>query len=312
MIKSSSSVSSETEPANSEPILEDDCAKVLKEKFNCGFDSQGRLKNLDSGESLILPSQLEYNRLGDLVIRYVQEKLKTELEIREIWIPEDVQERCNIFISKDWETNSEKAMVLIQGAGDVRSGIWSRSICINDSLELGSMIPYAKQAVEENYSVIILNPNFNVDILSGKKIKHNENPILHSLYVWEKYVVNSPAKEITIVAHSCGGVCTIELLKNHWKFFKHKVKAIAFTDSVHSCGLSLRKKQRKYLMKTAVDWVTSAQPLDTKIKCPYPRDNGCTNVSAGHMKHEYTSGTAKNSIFCFFKEMLENNKNTYI
>ena len=32
-------------------------------------------------------------------------------------------------------------MVLIQGTGSVRAGIWARSASINDNFEIGSMIP---------------------------------------------------------------------------------------------------------------------------------------------------------------------------
>jgi hypothetical protein len=143
--------------------LEIDYMELLKKEFNCTFDKKTRLVKYGSEERLILSSQSEYDRIGNLVIGHVQSKMKKDLGMKEIWIPQDSEEKCNIFLSNDWETNTEKAMVLIQGARDVRAGIWARSVCINENLELGSMLPYISQALEENYSAIVFNPNFNKD-----------------------------------------------------------------------------------------------------------------------------------------------------
>jgi hypothetical protein len=62
---------------------------------------------------------------------------------------------------------SKTALVLIQGTGAVRAGIWARSVCINDSFELGSMLPQVQWAVDQGYPFIIMNPNYNTDPISG-------------------------------------------------------------------------------------------------------------------------------------------------
>lgn len=306
-MKDSFSGLSDTGQTAPKSSLEIDYMELLKTEFNCAFDKKTKLVKYASEERLILSSQSEYDQIGNLVIGYVQSKMKKELGMKEIWIPEDSGEKCNIFLSNDWETNTEKAMVLIQGARDVRAGIWARSVCINENLELGSMLPYINQALQEKYSAIIFNPNFNKDPKTGKAIKYCENSFAHTLYVWEKYVQRSRAKSLAIVAHSFGGVCTLELIKKHWSDFNNKVKAIAFTDSVHTFDPRLTQEQNDYLMRTSVNWAKSSEPLNTKIVSPI--DNGCVNVSAGHAKHEFTSGTAKPAVFNFFREMLNNNKN---
>ena len=62
------------------------------------------------------------------------------------------------------ESNNEKtALVLIQGTGNVRAGIWARSVCINDDFENGTMLPQIKWAFQKNFPVIVMNPNFNRD-----------------------------------------------------------------------------------------------------------------------------------------------------
>ena len=44
------------------------------------------------------------------------------------------------------QNKDRRALVLIQGAGAVRAGIWSRSVCVNDSLEKGSVLPFLVHA----------------------------------------------------------------------------------------------------------------------------------------------------------------------
>jgi hypothetical protein len=79
------------------------------------------------------------------------------------------------------------------GSGNVRAGQWARKPCFNDSLQvrllpqhlraslgltsalpprdqIGSVLPYIKQAHEAGWAVIVLNPNLNevhsLDVLS--------------------------------------------------------------------------------------------------------------------------------------------------
>jgi len=40
-----------------------------------------------------------------------------------------------------------------------RPGVWARSLCINDTVHTGSMLPFVGKAKYLGYSVLILNPN---------------------------------------------------------------------------------------------------------------------------------------------------------
>lgn len=112
-----------------------------------------------------------------------------------------------IFVSEDWETNTERALILIQGTGDVRSGYWARSVCMNDTIELGSMIPDIEFAQNNGFSVLVMNPNYTKDEKGNSVDKQVKGMNTHSLYVWENFVEENicPAKELFIVAHSAGG-----------------------------------------------------------------------------------------------------------
>ena len=104
-------------------------------------------------------------------------------------------------------------MVLIQGAGSVRAGIWARSVCINDSFETGSMLPFLRIAQKLGIPVLIMNPNFNRDPETKAIIPHSHTMQDHAEWVWRQYVVNSGFDKINIVAHSAGGGCLKAIMK---------------------------------------------------------------------------------------------------
>lgn len=59
--------------------------------------------------------------------------------------------------------------LIIQGSGAVRAGMWARAVCINDSLEMGSILPYLVRAKKNGLGVIVFNPNLNhVDTVPHK------------------------------------------------------------------------------------------------------------------------------------------------
>lgn len=94
---------------------------------------------------------------------------------------------------------------------------------------------------------MILNPNERYSQNSkvkNKKIEEFSTMEKHCRWVWrnilEKKINNE--SQIFIVAHSMGGACTVEILKNEKK--KESIKKIAFTDSVHGQDLKflIRRK----------------------------------------------------------------------
>jgi len=81
--------------------------------------------------------------------------------------------KSNIFMSSSFlhpkpeENAGKRALVLIQGTGAVRAGIWARSVCINDNLEKGSMLPFCEICRKLGISVLVMNPNYNRDPKTG-------------------------------------------------------------------------------------------------------------------------------------------------
>lgn len=125
-------------------------------------------------------------------------------------------------------------------------------LIINESLDQGTQIPYVERAIARNYGVMILNTNDNYQA-DGKKIPHSSSAEEHAHCVWENYVSNAKASSIVIVAHSYGGVVTVALADQLKTEFENKVKAIAFTDSVHAFSPI---KLPKFMKEVSIDLYT--------------------------------------------------------
>jgi hypothetical protein len=312
--------------------------------FNYFFNDKGELRNmLKNDEPFHFISQRHYEAIGDFIVREIQWRMVRDCGLKELWLPLDDESlkldslsvtaqdqqrilKNNIFLSSNWET-ADKLMLLIQGSGAVRAGQWARALCMNESLETGSQIPYIQQAHMEGYAVVVFNPNLNClpkkeipdrytrkgflmtdkpsPLPSSKyeEIPEHESPPTHVITVWDQFVSKAQAKDIVIVAHSAGGYCTMQLLKARHPEVLKKLRGIAFTDSVHSVSLSDPAAMREFICNHATNWVTSDTPLDTLIQ-PASR-YGCRCLSAGHTRHENTSASCQVSAFRYLAEKIE-------
>ena len=93
------------------------------------LDFQGpdlKLLPIDSKEvQLPKMSQGEFEELGEQVIGAIQQIMKRDFQMQELWLPETAkptEPKCNVFVSKDFFTNTERCLILIQGTGSVRAG----------------------------------------------------------------------------------------------------------------------------------------------------------------------------------------------
>lgn len=89
----------------------------------------------------------------------------------------------------------------------MRAGIWARSVCINESLELGSMLPFIDLCHNLSIPVLVMNPNMSTDPETKEQIPFSTSMDVHAIYVWNKYVMGSGFDHISVVAHSAGGGC---------------------------------------------------------------------------------------------------------
>lgn len=285
------------------------------EGFGYGFNEEGKLKQIDKETGKLTDkgfdfniytsaqeNQAHYEALGETITDAVYERLEKDVGLKRLYLPDDVpqEEATFIFSTTEKLNKPKKLLVLIHGSGVVRAGQWARSLIINHSMESGTQIPYINKGREQGYEVLLTNTNDNYRKVAGggtKGIKGSRNPTEHAVSVFEKYIIPSEPEAVAIVAHSYGGVVTVELAQKFPQFFKEKVFAVGFTDSVHSGSLV-----PEVLISIGRNWVTSKEPLDTTLtisKRDLPR------YSAGHIKHEMTSYSCMDALFKFFEERYE-------
>ena len=294
-------------------IKKEQSSKELEQLIDYKYNEKGELLHKETGKKVSKLSQKEYELVGKYVQKYVEELLIQKFDLITLYVPnnksndytkrDESQAQCKIVTTKDFPDNP-KCLILIQGTGAVRLGQWARSVCINENLDLGSMIPYVEKAINQHFSVIILNPNERRDFLyEEKRIKDFTTMERHCVYVYNKIIkTNLNIKEIYIVAHSMGGVCTVEILLNNKEdLLGGKIKKIAFTDSVHGEEYQdLGKKGIEQFRKISRNYVGSEKNLGEFERDYTTSYGGVDCYSSGHKKHEYTSGSAIDEIFKYF------------
>ncbi|RGB31756.1 Arb2 domain-containing protein [Rhizophagus diaphanus] len=295
------------------------------EGFGYRFNEKGELRDIKTGGRFEFfyrtgdryYNQRRYEELGDVIGEFIENELVKQYNLIRKIIPVELKEDDNIaksriYISDDAQ-ECQTLLLLIQGSGVVRPGQWARQVIINDSLELGTMFPYIRKAQELKWGIVIFNPNENYGSIMKddgevgyRRIYGSESPQSHCLYVWDKFVKNARAKEILIVAHSYGGICTNYLLDQYAEDFYKRVKGIALTDSVHSSGM-IPTHSKHWFSKKAINWIKSDLPMNDPIR-EADQFYGCSCFSAGHQKHEYTSGVAIEPVFEFLQFRSRGNK----
>lgn len=296
------------------------------QEFGYEFNKEGKLRQLDpltreiTEEPFVFNvsadpkyNQARYEALGELITPYVYDLLLNDTGLKKLPVPVGQSPSSFIFASDDALSNPYKLMILIHGSGVVRAGQWARSLIINDSLQSGTQIPYIKKAKALGYGVFVFNTNDNTVLVDGKvvPIKGSSNPTEHANSVWNDYVKSAKAKHIVVVAHSFGGVCTVELASSHFGDFSSRVVAVALTDSVHQFrSRNLDLDVRKYLRSVGRNWVSSSKLLDEVIEDDVQDE--IISVSAGHKKHEMTSWSCINSLFDFLEDKVRAKNNTVV
>ncbi len=193
---------------------------------------------------------------------------------------------------------------------------------MNNGLKEGTQLPYIERAIDRGYAVIVTNTNQLQDKMAGRG-----NPEGHAATVWKELVQPSKARRVAIVAHSYGGVVTLELAKLFPADFVEQVFCIAFTDSVHSeklQGVMEKPKLMRRLADISLNYVASEEELGTDLETRpkrYVRNlsknqfyaNSETpffrfrirRVSAGHDTHEWISYSAMHALFKRLDAMYE-------
>ena len=302
--------------------VENNLSKELESLINYKYNQKGELVNKKTLKKCQKLEKFEYDLVGMYVQKYVEDYLISKFNLTTLYVPnknkdadfskrDDSQAQCKIFTTQDFPTNP-KCLIIIQGTGPAKLGVWARSVSINENLKLGTMAPYLENAIKNKFSVIIFNPNERNDFMYERnKIEEFDSMEKHCLYVYNNIVKkNNNIKEIYIVAHSKGGECAIEILLEYIEdLLYNKIKKIAFTDSAHGNNYkNLQFEGLKIFRQISRNYVCSTKPVGTFISGYEKSQKGVNTYSAGHNKHEYTSGTAVLDIFKFLTSNEKKNK----
>lgn len=185
-------------------------------------------------------NQARYEAIGEIITEEVY-KMLLDVGLHKIYVPSpESPDSSFVFGTKTSFENTKKLLFLIHGSGVVRAGQWSRSLIINHSTDHGTQIPYIKKAIELGYDVLVTNTNNNYRIENKKRIalEGNSSPEEHIISVWDQLIapVFDTIESFAVVAHSYGGVATLEMAGNYPDEFLSKCFAVGFTDSVHYAG----------------------------------------------------------------------------
>lgn len=282
------------------------------DEFGYYFNNDGKLRNKENDEPFEFAAkpdnhrynQKRYEALGDIITEHIYLLMEKKYNLKKRYVPECTPEgepRSFVYHTDDVFTN-EKMIILIHGSGAVRAGQWARRLIINDCLDSGTQLPFISRAIDKGYSVIVANTNINKETIDGEEVevKGNSSPEEHVETLWSEIVQKSKAEHIGIIAHSYGGVCTLELANSHINEFWDKVFAIALTDSVHSFShQSSSEDSISFYKQRARNWASAYDPLDTPLET---RMDFCPTVSAGTDRHDYTSYSSMESIFEFLEK----------
>lgn len=297
-------------------------------EFGYQFNAQGAIRMLDSDDTFHYVSETHYARLGDAILREIQNRMSRTLQQLPLPAPaagdDDNTPRTVVFCSPNFRTASH-VLILIHGSGAVRAGQWARALCLNDGLQSGSVLPYLEKAQERGWAVMVLNPNnaYN-ETIDTEKLKNKDpfaywtNPVKppdvpmvrrriaghgspeeHCVSVWDSLLADGQQR-LAIVAHSYGGVATMSLLRSRPAVLK-RLNALCFTDSAHSIHYAVPEALSGFMRVNAVNFVASHKPLGAKEG---DRQSGCACVSAGHTQHEWTSYAAMEAVFEFMDKRM--------
>lgn len=266
-----------------------------------------RLVKVGSDEAFEFQGQDHYDRLAGAVVEYVALLLEDEARLEPLWLPLGIGpgDGCPIFVSPGFD-KARQLLLIINGSGRVRAGVWSCALCINKGLEWGTALPYIHAATESGYAVVVLNPNHNKDS-EGEPIRGSETPEKHVAYVWDKVLTaRCMGCRVDVLAHSAAGRGVLSLLR-FAPLASHgqppgapAIHRIVFTDSYHvSQQVALLPRDARELLRDegrVINYVPHDAPMGTRVDkyesqeySMTSAEKGCSCISAGVHDHASTN-----------------------
>ncbi|EAY16173.1 hypothetical protein TVAG_340670 [Trichomonas vaginalis G3] len=232
------------------------------------------------------------DEFSNWVHSYVIEEMK-KLGLVEKCHPEN---GAPIYHTQNAFNSPEKLLILIQGTGRVRAGVWSVGVCAYAGLNAGSVLPDIIEAKKRNMEVIVLNPNDPRYSMFIERYKSNIGMVRHTLAIFEDLIIKGNPKRIYILCHSMGGECAIACLRKFPEWMLQHCRAIAMTDACESRVDIEGLKINTWCMKHIINWICSEEEANIKL----PDGISSQHYSAGTKDHPLSTAKAWPFIWSFF------------
>jgi hypothetical protein len=240
--------------------------------------------------------------------RYVEAKIINDYGFERVFIPDDEAEISTSFlVTSDWQTNT-KLLVVVQNAVGAMMGIFSRSICFDNGLSKGSMLPYIAKAKADGYAILILRANTNsVSVQPDETkaptkvpIEGSESPELHALFVWDNFIAKAEnIKKIALLSYGNGASLCKDLLLRQMVRSKEDEMEPNCIIAMCSIEASLILEEddaedfQKMLKSIAVNMECNTAPRGYRLQ--YRKEKlGCVTLSLGMPPSVTSEGAIQN------------------
>jgi hypothetical protein len=242
--------------------------------FGYEYTEDGRLVQKRSQKPFAWLGQKHYDFLGDAIVNDLYAMMEHKYGLLRVMIPPlDSPEAAGapqipIFVSPDLPAR-DVVVLLCQGSGAVRPGMWARALCINNTLKDGTIFSYLDEIQARGWGVVVCNPNENTVVpptteppkhdmgeeearefwlstpdskwktesfaakRAAERVPGSETPQHHVISVFQNVVLPAKPKAVPIIAHSYGGRCTTGLIEACYEDVQRLVPGIAWTDAIN-------------------------------------------------------------------------------
>ena len=254
------------------------------------FDEQGNFVD-DEGNGPQKGFELS-DKFSDWVHSFVRKEMLKEGLIEKAH-PEN---GAPIYHSSEAFSSPKKLLVVIQGTGRVRAGVWSVGVCAYSGLNAGSVLSAMHEAKHRNMEIIVLNPNDERNKVFSQRYKTNIGMVRHTLAIFEDLIIPSNPENVFILCHSMGGECTVSVLKKFPEWSIEHIRAVAMTDACESRVSIEGLKMRQWCLDHNSNWICSTEEPDKRL-----RDGiASKHFSAGTKDHPLSTARAWTFIWTFF------------
>jgi hypothetical protein len=180
--------------------------------------------------------------------------------------------------------------MFFQGAGGARPGMWSRTLCVEEGLNIGSMLPYVERAIAKNYGVVIFNPFCNKVLQSDKGVSRLvpvigcETPQKHVLTVWDIFVSQAKNCDLHMIANGFGCDLAMHLVESRSSVILSRLHAIAFSESTYVPRPEISESIKLFIRKRSLNWCS---------KKPTSGDSASEDIRTGVPMKLYVDITKK-------------------